>query len=82
MKVLYCGYFIIFASCQYIIATIAIVSLDYAVYNLGAFCVWTWDEIRTHLSAPVTEDKTLADVFIHYYNCRETGNTNPAMVVN
>lgn len=49
----------------------------------GAFCVWTAEEIRALLPDPVegaTEGTTLADVFMHHYGVKETGNVSPMKV--
>ncbi|XP_010001058.1 PREDICTED: spermatogenesis-associated protein 20 [Chaetura pelagica] len=46
----------------------------------GAFCVWAAEEIRALLPDPVegaTEGTTLADVFMHHYGVKETGNVSP-----
>uniref|UniRef100_A0A6Q2YDY2 Spermatogenesis-associated protein 20-like TRX domain-containing protein n=1 Tax=Esox lucius TaxID=8010 RepID=A0A6Q2YDY2_ESOLU len=46
----------------------------------GAFCVWTWLEIRELLPAVVdgaTGGATEADIFMHHYGVKEQGNVDP-----
>ncbi|KAJ7987832.1 hypothetical protein DPEC_G00330620 [Dallia pectoralis] len=45
----------------------------------GAFCVWTWSEIRELLPAVVDGAAgcaTEADIFMHHYGVKEQGNVN------
>ena len=48
----------------------------------GAFCVWTQAEITSLLTQQIKpeSDKTLAELFCHYYGVEESGNVNPYQV--
>ena len=45
----------------------------------GAFCVWTWDELKQLLGDKHVEDTdhSLFDVFVGEYNVKEGGNVDP-----
>ena len=44
----------------------------------GAFCVWTYDELKQHLSANLKDsNRTLFDLVRKVYNVRENGNVDP-----
>jgi len=46
----------------------------------GAFCVWTYDELKELLADKIDgTEHTLADVFIHHFNAVQGGNVNPRM---
>ena len=44
----------------------------------GAFCVWSWEEIKTLLNEKVqNEEMSLADIVAHEYNLKPGGNVDP-----
>ncbi|PSN43401.1 Spermatogenesis-associated protein 20 [Blattella germanica] len=45
----------------------------------GAFCVWSYNEVRSLLSKPLegNSDTSIATVFCHYYDVKPQGNVNP-----
>ncbi|CAG0901399.1 unnamed protein product, partial [Cyprideis torosa] len=44
----------------------------------GAFCVWTYDEIKRHLGKETLEDGTALDeVFAYHYDVKKSGNVDP-----
>ena len=44
----------------------------------GAFCVWSWEEIKSLLKEKVqNEEMSLADIVAHEYNLKPGGNVDP-----
>lgn len=48
----------------------------------GAFYVWTFSEIESLLSQPLSckNDVLMSDLFCHHYNIRSNGNVDPSNV--
>jgi len=55
----------------------------YAEKQEGAFCTWTFDEVRRLLDKPITNQssKTIGDMFCKYYTVLKDGNVDPSSVI-
>lgn len=52
-----------------------------SVKREGAFCVWTYEDIKNLLNQPVTSKPkvNLSDIFCHHYSVKSEGNVNPEL---